>query len=143
PSAVAQNLSGLVAELVDAVDSKSTGLAHLGSTPSDATIQRMSDLKRSDFDYVLPPELIAQSPLPQRSSSRLLLLEGQSGQWRDRRFEELPALLQPRDLLVFNDTRVLPARLPARKTSGGRIEVFLERSLPASRALVQLRDSKS
>ena len=103
----------------------------------------MSDLKRRDFDYLLPPELIAQAPLPQRSSSRLLLLKGQGGRWRDHHFDELPQLLQPGDLLVFNDTRVLPARLAARKASGGRIEVFLERALPANRALVQLRDSKS
>jgi len=103
----------------------------------------MSDLKRRDFDYLLPPELIAQAPLPQRSSSRLLLLQGQGGAWRDHRFDKLPQLLRPGDLLVFNDTRVLPARLAARKASGGRIEVFLERALPANRALVQLRDSKS
>jgi S-adenosylmethionine:tRNA ribosyltransferase-isomerase len=103
----------------------------------------MSDLKRSDFDYVLPPELIAQTPLPQRSASRLLLLDGHSGEFRHHRFDELPSLLRPGDLLVFNDTRVLPARLPARKASGGRMEVFLERALPDRRALVQLRDSKS
>jgi S-adenosylmethionine:tRNA ribosyltransferase-isomerase len=103
----------------------------------------MSDLKRSDFDYVLPPELIAQAPLPQRSASRLMLLDGQSGEWRHQRFEELPSLLRAGDLLVFNDTRVLPARLPARKATGGRMEVFLERALPDRRALVQLRDSKS
>jgi S-adenosylmethionine:tRNA ribosyltransferase-isomerase len=103
----------------------------------------MSDLKRSDFDYVLPPELIAQAPLPQRSASRLLLLQGETGQWQDRRFGELPELLRAGDLLVFNDTRVVPARLPARKPTGGRVEVFLERALPGGRALVQLRDSKS
>jgi S-adenosylmethionine:tRNA ribosyltransferase-isomerase len=130
-------LKGLVAELVDAVDSKSTGLAHLGSTPSEATI------KRSDFDYPLPPELIAQEPLSRRSASRLLVLDGGSARWRDDRIEQLPSLLQPGDLLVFNDTRVLPARLPARKPTGGRIEIFLERALPPNRALVQLRDSKS
>jgi S-adenosylmethionine:tRNA ribosyltransferase-isomerase len=127
-----------VAELVDAVDSKSTGLAHLGSTPSEATT-----IRRSDFDYQLPPELIAQAPLPRRSSSRLLLLDGASGRWQDRTIEQLPALLQAGDLLVFNDTRVVPARLLARKPSGGRIEVFLERALVQRRALVQLRDSKS
>jgi S-adenosylmethionine:tRNA ribosyltransferase-isomerase len=126
-----------VAELVDAVDSKSTGLAHLGSTPSEATI------KRSDFDYPLPPELIAQAPLAQRSASRLLLLDGGHALWRDHKIDQLPELLQPGDLLVFNDTRVLPARLPARKSTGGRIEIFLERPLPDRRALVQLRDSKS
>jgi S-adenosylmethionine:tRNA ribosyltransferase-isomerase len=130
-----------VAELVDAVDSKSTGLAHLGSTPSEATI--LTTLKRSDFDYPLPPELIAQAPLPERSSSRLLLLEGQSGRWRDHRIGELPSLLEAEDLLVLNDTRVLPARLIARKPSGGRIEMLLERALNERRALVQLRDSKS
>ncbi|HEY6453231.1 MAG TPA: tRNA preQ1(34) S-adenosylmethionine ribosyltransferase-isomerase QueA [Steroidobacteraceae bacterium] len=100
-------------------------------------------LKRSDFDYRLPPELIAQTPLPQRSASRLLLLEGAAGRWQDRGIRELPALLQSGDLLVFNDTRVVPARLPARKPTGGRVEVFLERALPDNRALVQVRDSKS
>jgi S-adenosylmethionine:tRNA ribosyltransferase-isomerase len=138
---------GLVAELVDAVDSKSTGLAHLGSTPSEATIAIDTTLsgriKRSDFDFDLPAELIAQTPLPRRSASRLLLLDGAHGSWQDRRIEELPALLAAGDLLVFNDTRVVPARVPARKLSGGRIELFLERPLEGARALVQLRDSKS
>ncbi len=100
-------------------------------------------LKRSDFDYRLPPELVAQVPLPQRSASRLLLLDGASGDWQDRRFEQLPELLQSGDLLIFNDTRVLPARFPARKLSGGRLEVFLERACGARQALVQIRDSKA
>ncbi len=138
---------GLVAELVDAVDSKSTGLAHLGSTPSEATIAidttTSGRIKRSDFHFDLPAELIAQTPLPRRSASRLLLLDGAHGTWQDRRIEELPLLLAAGDLLVFNDTRVVPARLPARKPSGGRIELLLERPLAGARALVQLRDSKS
>src|ERR1700691_5054165 len=138
---------GLVAELVDAVDSKSTGLAHLGSTPSEATIAILTTpsgrIKRSDFDFDLPAALIAQIPLPQRSASRLLLLDGARGTWQDHQVEELPRLLAAGDLLVFNDTRVVPARLPARKLSGGRIELLLERSLEGARALVQLRDSKS
>src|SRR5262249_47992485 len=100
-------------------------------------------LTRSDFDYELPAELIAQRPLAQRSASRLLVLDGERGCWRDTRIEALPELLQPGDLLVFNDTRVLPARLPARKRSGGRIELLLERPLSGTRALVQLRDSKA
>jgi S-adenosylmethionine:tRNA ribosyltransferase-isomerase len=136
-----------VAELVDAVDSKSTGLAHLGSTPSEATIAipttASGRIKRSDFDFDLPAQLIAQAPLPQRSASRLLLLAGTQHDWQDQRIDELPTLLQPGDLLVFNETRVLPARVPARKLSGGRIELFLERALDGARALVQLRDSKS
>jgi S-adenosylmethionine:tRNA ribosyltransferase-isomerase len=136
-----------VAELVDAVDSKSTGLAHLGSTPSEATIALHTTLggriRRSDFDFDLPVELIAQAPLPRRSASRLLLLDAANGGCQDRGIEELPALLQAGDLLVFNDTRVLPARVPARKVSGGRIELFLERALEGRHALVQLRDSKS
>jgi S-adenosylmethionine:tRNA ribosyltransferase-isomerase len=91
----------------------------------------------------LPPELIAQAPLSRRSASRLLVLDGGSASWRDDRIDQLPRLLQPGDLLVFNDTRVIPARIPARKPTGGRIEVFLERALDANRALVQMRDSKS
>jgi S-adenosylmethionine:tRNA ribosyltransferase-isomerase len=87
--------------------------------------------------------LIAQTPLPRRSASRLLLLAGAAGGWQDRRIEQLPALLEPGDLLVFNDTRVVPARLPAHKPSGGRVELLLERSLGGARALVQLRDSKA
>jgi S-adenosylmethionine:tRNA ribosyltransferase-isomerase len=81
--------------------------------------------------------------LPERSASRLLLLDGASGTWTDRLIRELPALLAPGDLLVFNDTRVVPARLAARKATGGKLELLLERSLPGARALVHLRDSKS
>ena len=101
------------------------------------------DLRRSDFDYPLPPELIAQEPLAARSASRLLRLDAQTESWRDLRMLQLPELLEPGDLLVFNDTRVLPARLQTRKHSGGRIELLLERPIGARRALVQLRDSKA
>jgi S-adenosylmethionine:tRNA ribosyltransferase-isomerase len=101
----------------------------------------LSDLKRGDFDYALPPDLIAQAPLPERSASRLLQLTGT--RWRDLVMRDLPSLLRAGDLLIFNDTRVLPARLPARKPTGGRIEIFLERALAGRRALVQLRDAKS
>jgi S-adenosylmethionine:tRNA ribosyltransferase-isomerase len=132
---------GLVAELVDAVDSKSTGLVHLGSTPSEATIH--TSFTRSDFEYELPAGLIAQEPLGERSASRLLVLQGAGRAQLERHMSDLPQLLQAGDLLVFNDTRVLPARLPARKPTGGRVEVLLERALPGQRALVQLRDSKS
>jgi len=90
----------------------------------------------------LPDELIAQEPLPERSASRLLLLEPSSGAISDRRMPELPALLEPGDLLVFNDTRVLPARLLGQKPSGGRVELLLERAVGECRALVQLRASK-
>ena len=104
---------------------------------------RAAALSLSDFDFDLPPELIAQAPLPRRSASRLLLLDAAQERCQDRLIEELPTLLAPGDLLIFNDTRVLPARIPARKLSGGRIELFLERPLQGARALVQLRDSKS
>lgn len=98
---------------------------------------------RSDFHFDLPPELIAQQPLPQRSASRLLVLDGASGALQDRLFTDLPELLQPDDLLVFNDTRVIPARLHGRKASGGRVEVLIERILDEHRALAHLRTSKS
>jgi len=101
------------------------------------------DLKRSDFDYPLPPELIAQTPLHARSASRLLLLDGARASWQDRRLLELPQLLEPGDLLVLNDTRVVPARLALRKPTGGAIELLLERPLPGRRALVQMRDSRA
>ena len=98
-------------------------------------------MQRSEFHYHLPPELIAQAPLPRRSASRLLVLDGATGALGDRLFTDLPELLRAGDLLVCNDTRVLPARLEARKPTGGRVEVLLERVLAPRRALVQLRVS--
>ena len=100
-------------------------------------------MRRADFHYELPPELIAQAPLPERSASRLLTLDGATCALSDRRFADLPALLGPDDLLVFNDTRVVAARLFGTKPSGGRVEIFLERVVAADRAWVQLRASKA
>ena len=100
-------------------------------------------MRRSDFHFDLPPELIAQRPLTQRSASRLLALEGASGALTDLAFQALPLLLRPGDLLVFNDTRVIPARLYARKATGGRVEILLERLLSPRRASAQVRASKS
>jgi S-adenosylmethionine:tRNA ribosyltransferase-isomerase len=99
-------------------------------------------VKKSDFHYDLPAELIAQVPLPERSASRLLLLPAAPAAMADRAIRDLPALLQPGDLLVFNDTRVIPARLLGRKASGGRVEVLIERLLPGNEARVQLGASK-
>jgi S-adenosylmethionine:tRNA ribosyltransferase-isomerase len=98
-------------------------------------------MKRSEFDYDLPPELIAQTPLPERSASRLLVLDGATGRFVDRRFADLLDVVSAEDLLVFNDTRVLRARLFGRKPTGGRVEIMLDRLLDARRALVQLRAS--
>lgn len=100
-------------------------------------------LRRQDFHFDLPPELIAQHPPVQRGDSRLLTLDGPSGALADRQFSQLPQLLRPGDLLVFNDTRVIPARLYGRKASGGRFEWLVERLLDERRALVQLRVSKA
>lgn len=97
---------------------------------------------RSDFHYELPDELVARHPAARRSDSRLLHLDGRSGALADLRFAELPRLLRRGDLLVFNDTRVVPARLQGRKASGGRVELLLERVVAGRRALVQLRASK-
>jgi S-adenosylmethionine:tRNA ribosyltransferase-isomerase len=102
----------------------------------------MRGLRRADFHYELPPELIAQAPLAARSGSRLLTLEGSSGQLRDLQFMDLPSLLRAGDLLVFNDTRVVAARLFGTKPSGGRVELFLERAIGPNRALAQSRASK-
>ena len=100
-------------------------------------------MRRSDFHYELPDALIARHPAPERSGSRLLHLDGRDGSLVDRRFRDLPGLLRPGDLLVFNDTCVVPARLLGHKAgSGGRVEVMLERLLGGRRALVQLRASK-
>ena len=94
-----------------------------------------------DFDFPLPPELIAQHPAPDRQGSRLLHVCGQ--QLVDRKFADLPQLLQAGDLLVFNDTRVIKARFFGQKASGGQIEVMLERIVDASHAIAQIRASKS
>ena len=99
-------------------------------------------MRKTDFHYSLPPELIAQYPASPRTASRLLVLDGGSGIFRDQRFTDLPGLLQAGDLLVFNDTRVIPARLLGRKDSGGRIEALVERVLDARRVLAQVRASK-
>jgi S-adenosylmethionine:tRNA ribosyltransferase-isomerase len=99
-------------------------------------------VKRSDYCYLLPPERIAQSPLEVRSASRMLTLDRQTGAWADRGVRDLPQLLDPRDLLILNDTRVVAARLRGAKPSGGQVEVLLERACAEREALVQLRASK-
>ncbi|MBS0379827.1 MAG: tRNA preQ1(34) S-adenosylmethionine ribosyltransferase-isomerase QueA [Proteobacteria bacterium] len=96
---------------------------------------------RQDFAYELPPELIAQQPLPERSSSRLLVL-APDGSIVDRTVRDLAGYLRAGDLLVFNDTRVVPARIVGHKPSGGRVEMLLERALAGDLALVQLSASK-
>lgn len=96
-------------------------------------------LSLADFDYTLPPGLIAQAPLPERTASRLLVVDG--GRLEDRRFADLPGLLRAGDLLVFNDTRVLHARLHGIKDSGGRVEVLIERPVGRHEALAQVRAS--
>jgi S-adenosylmethionine:tRNA ribosyltransferase-isomerase len=95
----------------------------------------------SDFDFALPPELIAQQPAAERSGARLL--DGSGSLPIDRVFRELPALLQPGDLLVFNDTRVIKARLLGVKASGGAVEALVERVLPNHEVLAHVRASKS
>ena len=100
-------------------------------------------MQRADFHYELPDELIARYPSEQRSDCRLLCVDGQSGALEHRRFPDLLELLEPGDLLVFNDTRVIPARLFGHKSSGGRVEVLIERLLEGTRALAHVRASKS
>lgn len=99
-------------------------------------------MKLSDFDYELPSELIAREPLPERSASRLLVLSRSDQRLQDRRVAELPNILLPGDLLVFNDTRVIPARLIAYKPTGGRVEVLIERLLDEQTALALLGGSR-
>lgn len=99
------------------------------------------NLSIDDFDYELPPELIAQHPSESRSGSRLLGLRGET--LSDHRFSDLPQLLSPGDLLVFNDTKVIKARLFGKKETGGRIEVLIERLLPAGEALAQVHAGRA
>lgn len=100
-----------------------------------------TELTVDDFDYPLPPELIAQSPLARRTDSRLLRVQGLS--LSDHTIADLPSLLSPGDLLVFNDTRVVHARLLGRKASGGQVEVLVERPLADREVLAQVRASKT
>lgn len=100
-------------------------------------------MQLSDFDYHLPEALIAQAPLRERSASRLLVVDPESQQILDRQFTSLNSLLNPGDLLVFNDTKVIPARLFGQKESGGKIEVLVERILDDQSLLAHIRSSKS
>src|SRR5258706_4454560 len=98
-------------------------------------------MKLTEFDYELPAELIAQHPAKERSASRLLHLDAASGELRDRAFAELPQLVDARDALVLNDTRVIKARLSGARESGGRVEFFVERITGAHEALGLMRSS--
>ncbi len=100
-------------------------------------------MRLADFNFDLPAELIAQRPLGERSASRLLVLDPMAGRAsQDLQIADLPGLLRPGDLLVFNDTRVVPARLAARKPTGGRVELLLERATAFDEARVQIRGGK-
>src|SRR4051794_12857689 len=98
-------------------------------------------MRLEDFDYALPPELIAQIPARARTGSRLLHLDGATGALRDLAFPDVVGLIAPNDLVVLNDTRVIKARLMARKATGGRIEVLGERVLSRDEVLAQMRAS--
>ena len=94
----------------------------------DVSAHDPEDFRLASYDYALPPELVAQEPLPARDASRLLLLDRATGALEHRRFAELPELLRPGDLLVINRSRVFPARLLGRRPGGGRAEVLLVRA---------------
>ncbi len=99
-------------------------------------------MRTSDFHYELPKELIASHPLPERAASRLLVM-GPTGMLEDRKFYDLISLLRPGDLLVFNDTKVIPARMYGHKETGGKVEVLVERLLKDDLVLAHVRASKS
>lgn len=103
----------------------------------------IATMKTSDFQFDLPEELIAQYPSENRTASRLLFLEGNSGERQDLQFTDVLSLLKPNDLLVFNNTKVIPARLFGVKDSGGKVEVLVERVLDETRVLAHIRSSKS
>ena len=100
-------------------------------------------MKKSDFAYQLPEELIAQKPLAERHASRLLCLDKLTGQLADKQFTDFIGLIDERDLLVFNDTKVIPARLYGTKTTGGKVEILIERVLDDHHAIVHVKASKS
>lgn len=100
-------------------------------------------MKKSDFNYHLPDDLIAQKPLPERTASRLLRLNKSTGELKDGHFSDFIDNLTERDLLVFNDTKVIPARLFATKATGGKVEILIERVTGDRDALAHVRASKS
>ncbi|MFA6987266.1 MAG: S-adenosylmethionine:tRNA ribosyltransferase-isomerase, partial [Arenimonas sp.] len=100
-------------------------------------------MKKSDFHFDLPPELVAQAPLSERSASRMLVVPPGAAEFSDRLVRDLPQFLRPGDLLVFNDTRVIPARLFGAKESGGRVEILLERITATGEVRAQIGASKS
>jgi len=100
-------------------------------------------MQRSDFQFDLPEELIAQVPAKERRASRLLQLDGKTGEYQDLNFTDITSLLQPGDLLVMNNTRVIPARLLGEKDSGGKVEVLVERVLDETTVLAHVRASKT
>ena len=100
-------------------------------------------MKKSDCHYDLPEALIAQAPLPERSASRLLVVPPQGAAFVDQQVRDLVQWLRPGDLLVFNDTRVIPARVFGQKETGGRVEILIERLLPNNCARAQVGASKS
>ncbi|WP_455210759.1 tRNA preQ1(34) S-adenosylmethionine ribosyltransferase-isomerase QueA [Kaarinaea lacus] len=100
-------------------------------------------MRRSDFYYDLPEALIAQAPPAKRTESRLLYLDGAGGEMRDLQFPDVLTLVNPGDLMVFNDTKVIPARIYGRKASGGKVEVLIERLLDVNKALAHIKASKS
>ncbi len=100
-------------------------------------------MQRSDFHFELPPDLIATHPAASRTGSRLLVVDRAQHVLHDQQFPDLLGWLNPGDLLVFNDTRVIPARLFGHKSSGGQIEILVERMLDAQRCLAHIRASKS
>jgi len=100
-------------------------------------------MKKSDFNYLLPDILIAQKPLPERDASRLLHMNRDTGQLSDKQFINFINLIDKRDVLVFNDTKVIPARLYGKKQSGGKIEILIERIQDDHHALAHVRASKA
>ena len=100
-------------------------------------------MQKSDFSFQIPEELIAQAPLPVRSASRLLVCQRHSFVTEDRKFSEIADFLNPGDLVVFNNTRVIPARLYGNKDSGGKVEILLEKILDDHRFIAMLRCSKT
>jgi len=100
-------------------------------------------MKREDFSYELPPELIARYPAKERHGSRLLVLDRESCAVTHQQFTDVPGLLRPGDLLVLNNTQVIPARLFAKKESGGKLEILVERILDEKHCLAHVKSSKS